>query len=111
MIRYYLDTSIWLDSLEERDEPGFPKTSLAHELVKYIVKNGHAILISDLVLEELNNSGYHEWDVDLLFYSLREVLKFIETCKDQIRRAKDLAAKRSYLWAMRYTHSSHEIDD
>jgi hypothetical protein len=37
--RFYLDTSIWLDFFENRNEPNFSKGTLAKELIKKIIKN------------------------------------------------------------------------
>ena len=56
--RFYFDTSIWLDFLENRDEPEMPKGTWAKELIKKIVKEGNKILFSDNNMLELINNGY-----------------------------------------------------
>ena len=38
MQRYYLDTSIWLDLFEDRNEPNFPKSDWAEKLNQKITK-------------------------------------------------------------------------
>jgi len=36
--RYYLDTSIWIDLFEKRDEPNLPKGTWAQNLFDKIIK-------------------------------------------------------------------------
>jgi len=62
--RFYFDTSIWLDFLENRDEPEMPKGTWAKELIKKIVKEGNKILFSDNNMLELINRGYLEFEIE-----------------------------------------------
>lgn len=94
MIRYYFDTSIWLDWFEDRNEPGFPKTDLAYKLLSRIVMNNEIIIISGMVLFELGAVGYSSEEIDRLFKPLKQILVFVEASDQEIRKAKDLAAKR-----------------
>ena len=51
--RYYLDTSIWLDFFENRNEPNMPKGDWAHNLLERITKNNDKAIYS--VLTDKNN--------------------------------------------------------
>ncbi|MBI4450527.1 type II toxin-antitoxin system VapC family toxin [Candidatus Woesearchaeota archaeon] len=92
--RYYLDTSIWRDFFEERDEPNFPKTTIAHQLLVKTVLNDCHIIVSDMVVCELESAGYAQAEVENLFAPLKPVLLFVEATEKQVGKAKDLAAKR-----------------
>ena len=72
--RYYFDTGIWLDFLENRNEPNFPKGNLARSLVERIIKKDDKIIISDNNITELNMQGYPEEDIRDLFDSLKHIL-------------------------------------
>ena len=50
---FYFDTSIWLDFLENRNEPNIPKGRWVQELVSRIIQSGHKIVYSDLNIIEL----------------------------------------------------------
>lgn len=93
--RYYLDTSIWLDFLEGRDEPDFPKSSLAKELVNKIIKEGNKIIYSDLILIELRKIGYSKYDLEYMFAPLRKNLVFMEATPKQVGKGRDLSFKRN----------------
>lgn len=57
MTRYYLDTSIWLDLMEDRNED-MPKGKWARAMFSRIVRNDDTVLVSDVVQEELERLGY-----------------------------------------------------
>lgn len=92
---YYLDTSIWLDFFEMRDEPNFPKGRWAQELIEKIIKENLRILYSDHNLVELAVVGYSHEEINALLGRLRPILIFVEATEKQIGRARDLAAKRN----------------
>ena len=91
--RLYFDTSIWLDFLENRNEPNLPKSDWAKELVKKIKRKGDEILFSDIILVELMGAGYTEFEIDTLFERFDNTFK-VETTEKQIGKSKDLALKR-----------------
>lgn len=91
---YYLDTSIWLDFFENRDEPNFPKGTWARELVNKIIKEVDKILFSDNNMLELINLGYSEFDIQELLQQLKSIIIFTESTEREIGKAKDLAQKR-----------------
>lgn len=92
--RFYFDTSIWLDLFENRDEPNFPKGTWARELIKNIAGDEHELVYSDLNLIELEEIGYSYYELENLLKSFSLLLIFIESNSNQIKRAKDLSAKR-----------------
>lgn len=61
---YYLDTSIWLDFLEERDEPNFPKSEWARKLIGKISKEGGKIILSDNNILEFEGVGYSRYEIE-----------------------------------------------
>lgn len=92
--RFYFDTSIWLDFLENRDEPNLPKGTWAKELIRKIIKNRDKILFSDDNMLELTNCHYLEFEIEEILQSLKSIIIGIESTEKEIGRAKDLAQKR-----------------
>ncbi len=93
--KYYLDTSIWLDFFENRDEPHLPKGKWAHELLKKIIENNDKIIYSDNNIYELNIIGYSAYELDIILQPLKPILIFVESTEKQISKAKDLSLKRN----------------
>ncbi len=92
--KYYLDTSIWLDFFEKRNEPNLPKGDWAHELLDKITKNNNKVIYSDIVILELGVVDYQPHEIEKLFEKIRPILIFAESTEKQARKAKDLASKR-----------------
>jgi len=92
---YYLDTSIWLDFFESRDEPHIPKGTWAKELIKKIIRDKSKILFSDNNMLELINIGYLKSEIKELLQPLGSRVIFIESTEKEISKAKDLAQKRN----------------
>ena len=93
--RFYLDTAIWLDLFENRDEPNLPKGKWSSELISKIVKNDDIIIYSDNNIFELIVVGYFQYELEKMFKSLRPILLFVESTEKQIGLAKDLSFKRN----------------
>ena len=93
--RFYLDTAIWLDLFENRDEPNLPKGKWSSELISKIVKNDDIIIYSDNNIFELIVVGYSQYELEKMFKSLRPILLFVESTEKQIGLAKDLSFKRN----------------
>ena len=91
---YYLDTSIWLDFFENRNEPNFPKGDLAHVLLSAIIDNDDKIIYSDITLLELIEIGYQIQEIRELFKRIKPILIFVKSTEKEARRAKDLSEKR-----------------
>ena len=92
--KYYLDTSIWLDFFEDRNEPNLPKGEWAHVLLTKIIENNDKVIYSDIVLVELGVAGYTSHEIERLFQKIKPVLIFIESTEKQVRKSKDLSLKR-----------------
>jgi predicted nucleic acid-binding protein len=92
--KYYLDTSIWLDFLENRNEPKRPKGDWALELMSKIIKEGSLIAYSDNNQYELRSLGYSESYIEEMLEPFNHILVHIESTEKQIRKAKDLTSKR-----------------
>lgn len=92
--KFYLDTSIWLDFFENRDEPNLPKGRWAHELLNKITKTDAKVIYSDHNIIELGLAGYSPHEIDGMFKPLKSILIFVESTEKEIGKARDLAAKR-----------------
>lgn len=92
-MRYYLDTSIWLDLFEERDEPGNPKARIAEKLLSNCIEEGILVLYSDNTLVELSRLGYS--NPDELFKPFERILLFVESTKGIINRSIEIARLRN----------------
>jgi len=93
-MRYYLDTSIWLDLLENRNEPNFPKGKWAKQLLDKIVKEGSMILLSDNNYTELSVLGYDALQIQDIFRKY-QMIEYVLSTHKQIGKAKDLSKKRN----------------
>ena len=92
--KYYFDTSIWLDFLENRDEPNMPKSEWARKLVMKIINKKDKILISGAVKNELIGVGYSKYEIETLFRPFQNYILEVYTSKKQYGKAKDLKNKR-----------------
>lgn len=92
---FYFDTSIWLDFLEDRNEPNFPKSEWIKKLVKSIILNDDKLLISDLNLIELEHLGYSIYFIEETIQEFGDRFIKIEASEDELGRARDLANKRN----------------
>jgi len=70
-MRFYVDTNVWRDLLESRDDGLKPLGEFAHQFLKQAILSGDKILYSDLVVEEL-----------MAVYSGKEIEKY---CLESIR--------------------------
>ena len=91
--RFYFDTSIWLDFLEERNESTLPKSYWAKELVKKITLKGDEIIFSDNNMIELVQLGYSEFEIEEIFERINTIIR-VEATEKQLGMAKDLGLKR-----------------
>jgi len=93
--KFYLDTSIWLDFFENRNEPNLPKGDWAHKLLNKITENNDKIIYSDNNIYELNIIGYSKYEIDSVLQPLKQILIFVESTEKQVSKAKDLSLKRN----------------
>ncbi len=92
--RFYLDTSIWLDFLEKRDEPNFPKGTWAKDFIGKIINDNDKIIFSDANMLELINNSYSRFEIEEFLDNLKEIIICVEATEKEIGKAKDLAQKR-----------------
>ncbi|MEK6889304.1 MAG: PIN domain-containing protein [Nanoarchaeota archaeon] len=92
--RFYFDTSIWLDFLENRNEPNFPKSEWVKALVEKITREESKIILSDTNILELECVGCSRYEIEDLFGHLKQRIVYVESKENQIGKAKDLSAKR-----------------
>ncbi len=93
--KYYLDTSIWLDLLENRNESKKPKGDWALELLSKIVEDDDRIVYSDNNHYELQSLGYSGSYIEEMLDRFNPLLIHVESTERQVRKAKDLSLKRS----------------
>ena len=72
--RYYLDTSIWLDFFENRNEPNMPKGDWAHALLNKFVEDDDKVVYSDIVLLEIGSVGYTPEEIEKMFRKIKPAL-------------------------------------
>jgi predicted nucleic acid-binding protein len=98
---YYLDTCIWRDHYENRKgHRGRPLGSIATAVFMKLIKNKNFIVVSRLIIEELERA-YGEQEVHDMFRLLRmmNMLKVIPIVKEYVQEAKELSQKRKVSWA------------
>jgi len=94
MKKYYLDTSIWLDLLENRNEFNFPKGEIAEKFIAKIIKENNKIIFSNVIIKEMINLGYSYFYIKTILKKYKFIILYINSLKKQIGRAKDLSLKR-----------------
>ena len=93
--RFYLDTSIWLDFFENRNEPNLPKGKWARALVNKIIKNNYKIVISEAVKNEMLVLGYSRYQIEGMLLPFSKILIEVYSTEKQRGKAKDLSKKRN----------------
>jgi len=97
--RYYFDTSIWLDFLENRNEPNWNKGEQIGILLEKCALEKIRVVYSNIIVQELHENGHPIYLLREPFFALRFILFFVRASAKQVRRAKDLSAKRQLPWA------------
>ena len=93
-MRYYLDTSIWMDFFRDRiGYKGEPLGQYARRFLSILLSKGEKIVLSDLIIIEL--SHYYSADkMRVLFAPLEGIIEKIYTTCSQKERAKLLSKIR-----------------
>ena len=93
-MRYYLDTSIWMDFFGDRiGYKGEPLGQYARRFLSILLSKGEKIVLSDLIIIEL--SHYYSADkMRVLFAPLEGIIDKIYTTSSQKERAKLLSKIR-----------------
>jgi len=90
MTKYYLDTCIWRDYLEDRKDKFRPLGEWAFRLIKKIIEDEDEIIISDLVINELKKD-YSNEKINELFSIVPKSLLVNKDCNfNQIKEAKKI---------------------
>ena len=93
--RFYLDTSIWLDLIEERNESNLPKSKLAKEFLNKIISKNYWIIYSEIISDELKSLGYTDYDIEnLIARPFKDIIIVAYFIQEFFGKAKDLSNKR-----------------
>ena len=88
--RYYIDTSIWLDFLEDRGNNG----KAALKFLKFIIDKNYKIIFSEVIKDELLEYGISIEDIRSFLSVFKRNIICLYMDEKQFRKAKDLSNKR-----------------
>ncbi|HLC89309.1 MAG TPA: type II toxin-antitoxin system VapC family toxin [Candidatus Nanoarchaeia archaeon] len=93
--KYYIDTSIWMDLLEDRkgynDEP---LGDYALKLFAMIKAKKHQLVVSDLLIRELE-SNYSVEEINGMILPFQKIMRKIFVTKEQRNEARKIAEERN----------------
>jgi predicted nucleic acid-binding protein len=92
--KYYLDTSIWIDYYENRKDKYRPLGDWAHRLLSLIEESNQTVLISELVMIELEKHLTPKKTQELLSI-YREVIKEVNISKRQTEEARKISREKN----------------
>jgi predicted nucleic acid-binding protein len=93
--KYYIDTSIWIDLIENRKGyNGEPLGNYAVKLFYKIIKNKGIIILSDVILLELK-THYNLAQINGMIAPFSNNLEKLITNKDQYQESKILSFKKN----------------
>ena len=85
MVKYYLDTSIWLDYYEKRGRNG----EIALALISKILNENEIIIYSDFHINELKSLSYKLNEIrGIVRVAKPNNIEFVHTNRDQLEEAK-----------------------
>lgn len=90
--RFYIDTSMWIDYVEDRGDGIRPLGEFAFRFLKNCEINNCKILYSDLVLKELRRYCSDE-RIEQVFYHFRNSLTKAEISDSQISESEKIASE------------------
>ncbi|MBN1792891.1 PIN domain-containing protein [Candidatus Woesearchaeota archaeon] len=91
--RYYVDTNIWLDYLENRSDRFRPLGDWALAFLNMVSETGGNILLSDLVIKELERH-LSPRSIKELLEPFMESIIFVKSAKSQVSEALVLSRQR-----------------
>ena len=96
MAVYYVDTSVWRDHLESREDHLRPLGELAFQFLKQAMERRDTILYSELVLEELKLKYTSDEIERYCFEFLRDMrlIKEVKISRKQVDEAGKIAGER-----------------
>ena len=90
-MKFYLDTSIWLDIHLSRGING----EKAKEMMRKIIENDYVVCYSDLIITELKNFGFSKYEIAGILRTVSfDNLRRIHIFKEQRDEARILCKKR-----------------
>ena len=91
--RYYVDSCIWIDYFENRSDKFRPLGDWALDIIKKIIKEDSLFIISDHLINELENR-YSSEELDKFFEIIPEKLIIrINTNEEQAKEASKIKNK------------------
>ena len=87
MARYYIDTCIWRDYLENREDRFRPLGQWALSLFQLIQENDEIILYSDIILDELRKR-FSNAQINELFVSFEKCVFKVKITATQAQEAR-----------------------
>ena len=92
--RFYLDTSIWIDLYEDRkgylDEP---LDDFAFELILFIRKNNHKIVLTNFLMSELQRRITLE-EINGMLKPFEKLIETMIVSEEQLQEAKIICKKK-----------------
>lgn len=95
--KYYIDTCIWRDFHENREDKFRPLGEWAFEMFRMIKETNSLVLYSDLTVDELSKD-YNPEQINEIFKIMSEagLLKKIELKKQQFQEAAKLKREKNF---------------
>jgi len=90
MKKFYLDTAIWRDYFEDRNDGLRPLGEFAFQFLKNCDKKGYTVLYSGLVVQELK-SAYSKERITELFSSFKHFLVKVSISNEQLLEARKIS--------------------
>jgi predicted nucleic acid-binding protein len=90
--KYYLDSAIWRDLHEGREDRFRPLGEWAFELLRKIRISRDKVIYSKLIVDELS-VAYDKETITKLFQNTTEMLQRVEINENQVREAARLSKK------------------
>jgi len=85
--KYYLDSCIWRDYFENREDRFRPLGDWAFSLIKSIIQDNNVIIYSDLVEEELNEEFSEEKVKNIISIVPKENILKVNSSAEQLKEA------------------------
>ena len=93
--KYYIDTSIWMDLLENRTGfNGEPLGDCALKLFAMIKAKNHKLVLSDFLVRELE-SNYSVEEINGMVLPFKKIIEKVFATKEQRDEAKKIAGERN----------------
>ena len=92
--KFYFDTAIWVDYYEERRDKSKFLGEIAYSLLKKVIKSKGTIIVSGLILRELETL-YSLDEINGLFFPFEGCLRIVEIKQSQVEESAKLALERN----------------